>query len=89
MAVSCNFNPNLVTLKKLVILLPGAFFGTFIINQVTCSLFFAVLIFNYVLIHIQEISNQVTWSPSVMKVTLEVQMSIRLSVIKTSIKSIK
>ena len=33
------FNPNLVTLKKLVILLPGAFFGTFIINQFTWSLF--------------------------------------------------
>ena len=42
------FNPNLVTLKKLVILLPGAFFGTFIINQFTWSLFWQ---FWYLIMH--------------------------------------
>ena len=42
------FNPNPVTLKKLVILLPGAFFGTFIINQFTWSLFWQ---FWYLIMH--------------------------------------
>ena len=46
--VCISLNPNPVTLKKLVILLPGAFFGTFIINQFTWSLFWQ---FWYLIMH--------------------------------------
>ena len=55
------FNPNQVTSKKLAISSPGAFYGTFLLNG-SPGAFLALLIINYVLIHLQEISNQFTWS---------------------------